>query len=174
SGVVLTVNSNISGAGALTKRGAGTLILSGNNSYAGGLVIQAGTVSIASDTQLGATVVPAAPDANGALSITLDGGTLRVTGSTTMDSDRTMLLGDNNGTIDVASGVTFTNPAFTWGRGGLTKVGTGTMVLNSSDTNFSQYLGTTTISGGTMSYVPNGVGNFVGLANSPPAIVPNY
>jgi len=42
----LTVNSAISGSGAVTNDGTGTLILANNNSYSGGTYINAGTVQI--------------------------------------------------------------------------------------------------------------------------------
>ena len=44
----------VSGAGGLTKSGAGTLTLSGANTYSGGTILNAGTLSISSDTNLGA------------------------------------------------------------------------------------------------------------------------
>ena len=42
----LTLAADISGAGALSKAGAGTLILTGNNSYGGGTTINAGTLQL--------------------------------------------------------------------------------------------------------------------------------
>ncbi len=45
--------NNISGAGLLTKRGSGWLSLTGNNSYTGGTVLEAGTLEAASASALG-------------------------------------------------------------------------------------------------------------------------
>jgi fibronectin-binding autotransporter adhesin len=42
AGATLTLSGNISGAGALGKIGAGTLILTGTNSYTGGTIVAAG------------------------------------------------------------------------------------------------------------------------------------
>jgi outer membrane autotransporter protein len=42
----LTLGADISGVGSLRKTGAGTLILSGNNTYAGGTTIDAGTLQL--------------------------------------------------------------------------------------------------------------------------------
>ena len=42
----LTLTGTISGAGALTKNGASTLILTADNSYAGGTTIAAGTLQV--------------------------------------------------------------------------------------------------------------------------------
>ena len=49
------MNNAIGGNFALTKVGAGTLLLAGNNTFAGGLLIQAGTLRVGSATALGST-----------------------------------------------------------------------------------------------------------------------
>ena len=45
-GTTLTLTDAISGAGALTKDGDGTLVLAGDNDYNGGTTITAGTLQI--------------------------------------------------------------------------------------------------------------------------------
>src|SRR5690606_37431968 len=60
-----TVGGVISGGGTVTQDGSGTTILTGINSYAGGTTINAGTLQVSSDANLG--------DAAGEL--TFDGGT---------------------------------------------------------------------------------------------------
>ncbi len=45
--------NDISGSGALTKKGTGTLILSGNNTYTGGTVLEEGSLKAASGTAFG-------------------------------------------------------------------------------------------------------------------------
>jgi autotransporter-associated beta strand protein len=70
--VDLQVRTSTTGAGRLVKGGAGTMLLSNNNTYAGGTTISAGVLDIAADNRLGA--VPASPQAD---NIILDGGTLR-------------------------------------------------------------------------------------------------
>lgn len=84
--------NDISGAGMLTKKGTGTLTLTGNNSYTGGTLLQAGTLEAESATAFGTgdlyvengTIVV---NADGALNLsrnfTMDNGTLEIV----MDSD---------------------------------------------------------------------------------------
>jgi autotransporter-associated beta strand protein len=48
-----TWRNNIGGAGKLTKSGSGKLVLSGNNSYSGGTVVEAGVLAATSATALG-------------------------------------------------------------------------------------------------------------------------
>src|SRR5690606_3799138 len=86
-----TIATQITGAGGITKTQAGTLILDGQNSYAGGTTVRAGTVQVSEDANLGAT-------SGGLL---LNGGTLATTAS--FDSGRSVSLGSNGG-FDVASG----------------------------------------------------------------------
>ncbi|MGR6546175.1 S-layer homology domain-containing protein [Paenibacillus tundrae] len=79
--------NNISGIGMLTKKGTGTLTLTGKNSYTGGTLVQAGTLKAESTTAFGtgdlylengAIVV----DTDGALNLnrnfTVDNGTLDI------------------------------------------------------------------------------------------------
>jgi hypothetical protein len=79
------------GAGvSVTKLGAGTLILSGANTYAGGTTVSAGTVQV--DGSLGDAVV--------------DGGTLRGTGTLgkiELDGGSTLAPGDVSGTLTATS-----------------------------------------------------------------------
>ncbi len=49
---VLTLSGNLSGPGPITKIGAGTLILSGTNSYGGGTIVTAGILEVLSSSAL--------------------------------------------------------------------------------------------------------------------------
>jgi T5SS/PEP-CTERM-associated repeat protein len=53
TGAQLTVSGNISGNGGISQAGSGTLVLSGNNSYLGGAVVNAGTLVAGSSAALG-------------------------------------------------------------------------------------------------------------------------
>ena len=68
--VNLQISGGITGAGALTKTGAGTLILAAANTHSGGTLLQGGTLVLASDT--------ANTSGLGSGGITLQGGTLRM------------------------------------------------------------------------------------------------
>ncbi len=48
-----TINAALSGNTQLVKTDAGTLVLGGTNSYAGGTLVSGGTVQIAADADLG-------------------------------------------------------------------------------------------------------------------------
>jgi fibronectin-binding autotransporter adhesin len=124
----------ISGSGAIQQIGAGTTVLSGANSYAGGTTIDAGTLQVASDANLGAT--------SGALAV--DGGTLNTTAS--FASSRATTLGATGGTFDVDSGTALTMGGAISGPGALTKTDAGTLLLTAANT----YAGGTTIGTGTL------------------------
>ncbi|VXC44750.1 Outer membrane autotransporter protein [Bosea sp. 125] len=131
----VTVDNIISGGGRIEKQGAGTLTLSGSNTYTGGTTLTAGTLSISSNANLG--------DAAGGITFA-GASTLQVTGS--FSTARAMTL-NANGTIEVTSGQNFTMGGAIFGTGGLVKTGSGTLTL--TGTNF--YTGGTTISEGTVS-----------------------
>jgi autotransporter-associated beta strand protein len=77
TGITLTLSNSVNGGGLLTKSSAGTLILSGSNSYSGGLALNAGEVEFAN-----AAAVPATGQVSLANGITLAFG---------FDFDQTLL-----------------------------------------------------------------------------------
>ncbi|MGO3891627.1 MAG: autotransporter domain-containing protein [Paenalcaligenes sp.] len=122
----------ISGAGGLTKTGAGTLVLDSANSYAGVTTLAAGTVQINADSALGT-----------ATSVIVDGGGLASTAS--FSSMRTMAL-NQTGHMDVAANTELNWQGAISGAGGLTKTGAGTLVLDRANS----YAGVTTLTAGTV------------------------
>jgi autotransporter-associated beta strand protein len=88
AGTSLTVNSNISGSGALTKTGAGILILGSDNSYAGATTVSAGQLQLGTGTNAGWVAGP----------IVAGGNTLTVLRSDTVTVSNTLT---GTGTLNV-------------------------------------------------------------------------
>jgi autotransporter-associated beta strand protein len=134
SGKELTVGSSntstefsgrFSGAGDLIKMGSGTLTLSGtsSSSFSGTMAAREGTLSVASDANLGGGTV------------TLNGGTLTVTGADTIDN--AIALGSNGGTVSNANALTLSGAIS--GTSTLTKAGDGTLTLSTATSNGSAW-----------------------------------
>ncbi|WP_425104885.1 autotransporter domain-containing protein [Ancylobacter sp.] len=144
----VTFAGTISGTGAVMQAGAGTLTLTGANSFSGGMQVNAGsTLQVSADANLGA--------ASGTLA--LQGGTLSVSAGFT--STRTVGL-SGGGTIAVADGQTLTLGGVIGGDGGLTKTGTGTLTVTASNT----FTGGVNIAAGTLQI---GNGGTTGWINGP-------
>ncbi|WP_192871723.1 beta strand repeat-containing protein, partial [Variovorax sp. JS1663] len=120
------------GSIGITKNGAGTLILSGVNTYSGGTIVKGGTLSISSDENLGAA----------SSGLTLDGGTLRNTAGFMFT--RAITVGSAGGGFQ--TDVDQISTGAISGEGGVTKTGTGTLTLWGDNT----YTGATTVNAGTL------------------------
>ena len=96
----LALGGVISGTGGILKTGANVLTLGGANTFSGKSSVSGGTVSIDADNRLGA-----APGGAVADQLTLDNGTLRITGggSVTLSTNRGITLGASGGTLDNSS-----------------------------------------------------------------------
>ncbi|MEJ7686761.1 MAG: autotransporter-associated beta strand repeat-containing protein [Variovorax sp.] len=129
----MNITGTISGVGRLTKLGSGTLVLSGNNSYAGGTRIgSGGALSVSSDANLGA--------ATGA--VTLTGGTLRNTAA--IDTARAFEILAQGGTLQTDERLQLSGTVT--GDGRLTKTGGGELTLNGPNT----YAGGTALTRGRL------------------------
>ncbi len=126
------LSGTISGGGTLQKQGAGTLVVSGTNTY-GGVAFEAGTLSASSDSNLGAS-------GGGAQ---FNGGTLEETAG--FSSNRqTLFFGYGGGTYQIDQGTATWGGAILGGSAGLTKTGSGTLALTN---NGNDYAGTTIAAG---------------------------
>ncbi len=137
----LTVGGVISGIGSLNQTDTGTLILNGANTFSGGTFLNGGTLSIAADSALGAT------PSNSVANLTFNGGTLALTGTNVaLNANRAVQVAGSTATFNVAASTTTNVPGNITGTGGLTKSGSGTLVVG----NLNTYSGTTNITAGTL------------------------
>jgi autotransporter-associated beta strand protein len=130
----LNISGNITetgGSRGLNKTGAGTVVLSGTNTFTGGLTLTAGVVSISSNSNLGAY--------SGGLSF--NGGTLQITQNVITSRAVTMT---GAGTFDVGIGKTMENSGAISGNGTISLTSYGTLILSGSGSNGT---GGTNISG---------------------------
>ncbi|MEI6235905.1 MAG: C25 family cysteine peptidase [Planctomycetota bacterium] len=137
----LTVSGVISGATALTKSSAGTLLLSGSNTTSGAIAVTGGTLSIGASTNLG--------NAAATNSLTLsNGGALQNTGaSVDLGALRMVTLGTGGGTINVTGSNVLTVSGIVSGATNLTKTSSGVLTLTNTNTN----TGSVVINGGIVS-----------------------
>ncbi|WP_449235455.1 Ig-like domain-containing protein [Azospirillum doebereinerae] len=133
----VTLSGALSGPGGLTKFGTGTLTLTSTSSTrTNDITVSAGTLSIASDANLGV--------GSTGMVFLASGTTLQVTGATTIDNAINLLGGTT--TIQADAAVTLSGAMS--GAGVLTKTGSGTLTLSSTS---STRIGATTVSAGTLS-----------------------
>ncbi|MFG1453793.1 autotransporter-associated beta strand repeat-containing protein [Xanthobacter sp. V2C-8] len=127
----------ISGTGAVVKKGAGTLALTGANTYAGGTIITEGAVQVTSAGALG----------TGSLALE-GGGALRASGTFTYATgvSLTPVAGTGGGTLAVDDGQMLTVSGVVSGTGALTKSGAGDVTLAGANT----FTGATTVAAGRM------------------------
>lgn len=128
----LTYAGIISGTGALTKLGAGTLTLTGDNTFAGSMTINAGTVEISADANLGAGG-----------DVSLSDSTLQVTATDSTNRDYTL---HGVATFDIETGTTYSINGLVNSSGSLVKNGNGTLALSGANT----YAGGTSVNAGTL------------------------
>ena len=135
------------GAFGIVKTGAGALTLSGNNTFTGGVTLNAGTLGLAHNNALGTDV------------LTTYGGTIAYADGVTI-GNAIDLRGST--TLDVATGGATQAGAIgeTGGASGIVKTGAGRLTLSGANT----YTGGTTINAGTLQLGGSGggVGSIVG------------
>ena len=160
---------NPGGASSLTYSGAGSnFTLSGSNTYTGGTVVNAGSLTAGSGSSLGAAGFVNVTVQSGATlvtnnlqftgNLTLNGGTVSATNGNSQDVWNGPITLGATSTIDVGSsdGVLTVNGTVS-GPGGLTKVGTSGRVTFLKGIN--TYTGPTTVSQGILQFKNSLYGN---------------
>jgi autotransporter-associated beta strand protein len=132
-----TTNDGLGGTGGATsivKNGAGTLVLSGSNTFTGGITVAAGTLSLGSNSAAGTGTITT----TGSVIDYADG--VDITNPINLNSDTTKLqvLTGASATQSGAIGETGSRP--------LEKIGAGELILSGTNT----YTGPTTISAGAL------------------------
>ena len=146
---VLNVSGILKMAGYLTKNGTGTLTLTAANTYSGATTINAGTLTISGTGQLGGGSYAGAIANSGnfiynSTSNQTLSGVLSGTGALTKN---------NTGTLTLTAANTYT---------GGTTVNAGTLKIGNRTNPNANVAGTTTLSGGNLSYDYNGSNNILG------------
>jgi autotransporter-associated beta strand protein len=150
AGVNATINSVLQGSAGLTKAGSGTLILAGANAYSGGTTLAGGTLRFNHANAAGSGTITQA-DANSTLQINTTGTVanamsiynVRTLQTVTLSGNKTL----NNATYTVDPGTTTTESGVLSGGGGITKLGTGTLLVSASNT----FTGTVDVQAGVLS-----------------------
>ena len=128
-----TWSNDISGSGSLHKKGSGQLILTGDNTFTGGALIEGGTVMISQESNLGAV----------AGGVTLDGGVLEF--GSGFESMREINIDAGGGAINVGSSQVTVGGVIS-GSGNLHKRGVGDLFLEGTNT----YTGDTVVEEGIL------------------------
>jgi len=131
NGVNSTLNGILSGVGAVTKSGTGTLSLTGNNSYGGGTTVTGGTLNVNNDNNLGTGL------------LALNGSTLQTAAGINSVTRSVVLTGSD--TVDTQT-FNSTLGGVLSGTGGFTQIGSGTLTLTGVNT----YGGPTTVNSGIL------------------------
>ncbi|MDP4271213.1 MAG: autotransporter-associated beta strand repeat-containing protein, partial [Bacteroidota bacterium] len=137
-------NGAITGTGSLNKTGVGALTLRTINTYTGATVLYNGTLNVPTLAN-GGVASSIGASKNYDFNLVLKGGKLNYIGASA-STDRNIKLEGNAGIGVSASGVVLTSTGIINGSGGITKTGTGSLLLKGLNT----YEGTTTVSEGML------------------------
>jgi len=157
----LTLGStgNLTGTGNLTEAGAGTLVLSGNNTGYTGTNIITGTVEISAENNLG-TVTDSL--------IVSNGGTLEINGTFTNNASKVLYVGAGGANLDILSGFTNTLAGSSQINGSNTLTLTGPGRLSITGNQNTNWGGSVVINNGTLSFsstTGNTNGSATGVTN---------
>ncbi len=154
NGGVLTISGRVSGGGALTKNGNGTLVLANSNGY-GPAAGSVGTTLNAGILQVGNNAALSTGDVSVAGNSTIQAGAngLVLNNNLVIGAGNTATIDTQGNTLTLAGLVSESAPS-----GSLAAIGGGTLVLTNSNT----YTGTTTITSATLQLDNGGSTGYVG------------
>jgi len=135
---VTFASSLTSTGGSLTKLGAGTLTILGQNTYSGGTTISNGSVTVGNGSTAGASL--------GSGSVTVDAGALLTLNLANGETFTSAIIDNNLVVLDDSPVSDYTVSGNITGTGSVTKTGGNTVTLTGSNS----YTGGTTISGGVL------------------------
>jgi autotransporter-associated beta strand protein len=146
----IQVNDAISlGAGGLTKLGTGSLILGAANSYSGGTVLGEGFLRLDNASAAGSGMITQSNssstlqiNASGTVANAMSIYNIRTLQTVTLSGNKTL----NNATYTVDAGTATTESGNLGGSGGITKQGTGTLVVTGNNT----YTGAVAVDAGVL------------------------
>jgi autotransporter-associated beta strand protein len=148
-GGVVTFSGPISGGGSLTKSGAGTVILGAANTVSGAFLVESGVLRVQNAGSFGSGFVDQAGasstivfDAPGTVANAMSIYKVRAMQNVTLSGAKTL----NNATYIVDTNVTMTDSGALTGLGGVTKQGSGTLVLTANNS----FTGATAVEAGTL------------------------
>jgi len=150
---LFTISTVVEGAGSLTHGGTGTTLLSGANTFSGGLAVNSGTVRFGGNTAAGTgplTLNGGAIEASSAArtlgnAVTV-GGNFSVGGTQALTLSGAMALGSSQRTVTTGNTALTTFSGIVSGTGGITKAGAGALALGGG----SAYTGPTNVNAGTL------------------------
>ena len=165
----------------INKTGAGTLVLSGPNTYTGLTIFAGGVVEVASignNGTAGSLGVGTGDTDGDNIGLLFRGGVLRYAGATAQSTDRAIRLGTSGGTIDASGStpsatLTFTRASMPnwWDGGGtrtltLTGANTGANTLTAGINDFGGNVTTMHVNKeGAGTWVLAGAGNYIGVTD---------
>ena len=142
-------SNGVSGTGNLTQSGSGNLILNAVNTYSGTTTINSGTLVIGNTNALGSSSVVQSSiasllkiDTTGTVTNNMSVYNVQASQNATLSGAITV----NNATWEVDAGDTLTVSGAVSGSGGITKNGTGTLILSGNNS----FTGATAVNTGTL------------------------
>lgn len=137
----LTVSAPVSGASSLTKAGAGTLVLSGANTYSGATTVSAGTLQLGDGGTTGSLNTASALVNNATLAFNRSN-------TLTQGTDFNAVISGTGEVRQIGTGTTVLNGANSYS--GATVVSAGTLRVTANTALGTTAAGTTVASGGTL------------------------